>query len=316
MKILLIEICSSGKKSALEHIAGAVSKISPSFDCLLLGDVSEMTIKMAESIQGLENLWIYTSKDSKGFLSEPWIKPISELIKAEAYQGIFAQHNTQSKDFIPHLAANFDATSMTDIIDIEDKKIFKRPIYAGNAIETISFLGERLFLTLRAQAFEKAKQGKMTGKRATKEISLDLSKTQWVKAMKSNTDKPDLQTAEIVVSGGRGVGSKENFALIEQLADTLQAAIGASRAAVDQGYITNDHQVGQTGKIIAPQIYFAIGISGAIQHLAGMKESKVIVAINKDEDAPILKVADYGLVGDLFEVLPKLCAYIDKKNKN
>ena len=206
---------------------------------------------------------------------------------------------------MPRLSASFDCMQVSDVIEILDQKKFKRPIYAGNAIATVENSSEKNFLTIRTTAFDAFSFENSDSQPA--EINLVNSDQSAVISQElTKSERPELSAASVVISGGRGVGSSENFKILEQLADKLNAALGASRAAVDAGYVPNDYQVGQTGKVIAPQLYIAVGISGAIQHLAGMKDSKVIVAINKDEDAPIFQVSDYGLVGDLFEIIPKM----------
>ncbi len=227
---------------------------------------------------------------------------------ASGYSHILASADTTSKDYMPRAAALLDVAQISEIISIEGSDTFKRPIYAGNAIATVQSFDALKVITVRSSAFEKV--GVQENSAPIDVISFDglpLLST-LVSEEKVISDRPELTTARIIVSGGRGVGSAENFALIESLADKLGAAVGASRAAVDAGFVGNDLQVGQTGKIVAPELYIAVGISGAIQHLAGMKESKVIVAINKDAEAPIFQVADYGLVGDLFQVLPEFAA--------
>jgi electron transfer flavoprotein alpha subunit len=234
-------------------------------------------------------------------------EPLTELIRslADGYDHIVFPATTTGKNVAPRLAALLDVMVISDIVGVEGPDTFARPIYAGNAIQTVQSGDAKKVITVRGAGFEAA------GEQAAAPIETvgaadDPGLSSWVADRVAASDRPELASAKIVVSGGRGVGSEENFRIIEKLADKLGAAVGASRAAVDSGYAPNDWQVGQTGKVVAPELYIAVGISGAIQHLAGMKDSKVIVAINKDEEAPIFQVADYGLVGDLFQLVPEL----------
>ncbi|MER2510078.1 MAG: FAD-binding protein [Amaricoccus sp.] len=234
-------------------------------------------------------------------------EPLADLILglAGGYEQIVFPGTTTGKNVAPRVAALLDVMVISDIIGVVSGDTFERPIYAGNAIQTVRSTDAKKVITVRGASFA------ATGEQAPAPIEVapaaaDPGLSSWVADQTQVSDRPELASAKIVVSGGRGVGSEENFAIIEKLADKLGAAVGASRAAVDSGFAPNDWQVGQTGKVVAPDLYIAVGISGAIQHLAGMKDSKVIVAINKDEEAPIFQVADYGLVGDLFQIVPEL----------
>jgi len=234
-------------------------------------------------------------------------EPIADLIVSLAgdYEHIVAPATTNGKNILPRVAAMLDVMVISDVTKIVSADTFERPIYAGNAIQTVQSVDAKKVMSIRTTGFDAAEE---TGSASVESIAAagNPGLSEWLEDKVQTSDRPELTSAKIVVSGGRGVGSEENFALIEQLADKLGAAVGASRAAVDSGYAPNDWQVGQTGKVVAPELYIAVGISGAIQHLAGMKDSKVIVAINKDEEAPIFQIADYGLVADLFDALPAL----------
>jgi electron transfer flavoprotein alpha subunit len=236
-------------------------------------------------------------------------EPVAALIVSLAgdYSHIVAPSTSASKNILPRVAALLDVMVISEVTAVIDAETFERPIYAGNAIQTVKSTDATKVATIRTSTFDASGEGG-----AAPVTSIDAARdpglSSWVEDKVAESDRPELTSAGVVVSGGRGVGSQEDFKIIEDLADTLGAAVGASRAAVDSGYAPNDWQVGQTGKVVAPDLYVAIGISGAIQHLAGMKDSKVIVAINKDEEAPIFQVADFGLVGDLFDVVPQLTA--------
>ncbi|WND03996.1 FAD-binding protein [Temperatibacter marinus] len=228
------------------------------------------------------------------------------LSVAGEYDAILAPATTTGKNFLPRVAASLDVAQISDIVSVESTDTFKRPIYAGNAIATVQSSDTKKVITVRATAFDKAAATGGSAEVVSVDATEGSGKSSYVGSELSESDRPELTSAKVIISGGRGMGSGENFSIIEAVADKLGAAVGASRAAVDAGFVPNDYQVGQTGKIVAPELYIAVGISGAIQHLAGMKDSKIIVAINKDEEAPIFQVADYGLVADLFEAVPEL----------
>ncbi|MGG7645100.1 electron transfer flavoprotein subunit alpha/FixB family protein [Rhodovulum sp. YNF3179] len=234
-------------------------------------------------------------------------EPVADLVVslADDYEHIVAPATVSAKNIMPRVAALLDVMVITDITAVVDGATFERPVYAGNAMQTVKSSDAKKVVTIRTSTFDAAGEG---GSAAVEKIGAagDPGLSEWVEDKVAESDRPELTSAKIVVSGGRGVGSEENFDIVKQLADKLGAAVGASRAAVDSGYAPNDWQVGQTGKVVAPDLYIACGISGAIQHLAGMKDAKVIVAINKDEEAPIFQVADYGLVADLFDAVPEL----------
>jgi electron transfer flavoprotein alpha subunit len=227
------------------------------------------------------------------------------------YDAILTPATTVGKNFMPRVAAKLDVMLISDITAVESADTFVRPIYAGNAMLTVKSNDAKKVITVRPTTFEKAGDG---GSASVESLDAPAASanSEFVSEELSKSDRPELTAAKIVISGGRGMGNGENFAILEKVADKLNAAVGASRAAVDAGFVPNDYQVGQTGKVVAPELYIAVGISGAIQHLAGMKDSKVIVAINKDEEAPIFSVADYGLVADLFQAVPEFEAELGK----
>ena len=246
--------------------------------------------------------------------------PIAENIEpivlsiAEKYSHIMAPATTFGKNIFPRIAVKLDLAQISDVINIISSDTFMRPIYAGNAIATVKSNDKTKIITIRPTSFDPVETSGGSHVVENLEFEIQNNTVEFIDREESQSERPELSTARVVISGGRGLQSAENFKLLNEIADKLNAAVGASRAAVDAGYVSNDYQVGQTGKVVVPDLYIAVGISGAIQHLAGMKESKVIVAINKDEEAPIFNVADYGLTADLFEVLPQLSSELDKLN--
>ncbi len=281
----------------------AAVKLGFDVDLLLAGENLSAMSEQAASIAGVSNVLIADDVAYAHQLAENLADLVLSL--ADNYSHIVASATTTGKNFMPRVAALLDVAQISEIIDVIDADTFKRPIYAGNAIATVKSLDSKKVITVRASSFDIAQeQAPVAVSSVTGKGSVGLS--EFVSEQQTESERPELTAAPVVISGGRGMQNGENFALLNGIADKLGAAIGASRAAVDAGFVPNDMQVGQTGKIVAPDLYIAVGISGAIQHLAGMKDSKVIVAINKDPDAPIFQVADYGLVADLFDVLPEL----------
>ncbi len=277
---------------------------------LVAGQNAKAAADAAAKLAGVEKVLLADDALYAHQLAEPLADLIVKL--APSYDAIIAPSTSVSKNVLPRVAALLDVMQVSDIIKVESPDTFERPIYAGNAVQTVKSTDAKKVITVRTASFGATGEG---GSAAVESISTatDPALSSFVGEDIAASDRPELTAARIIVSGGRAVGSREKFAeLIEPLADTLGAAVGASRAAVDAGYAPNDWQVGQTGKVVAPELYIALGISGAIQHLAGMKDSKFIVAINKDEDAPIFQVADYGLVGDINVVIPELKAEIAK----
>ena len=277
---------------------------------LVAGESCRQVADEVAAIEGIERVLLCDDPQ----LGHGVAESLADLIAArgEEFTHLLAPATTFGKNLMPRVAALLDVAQLSEIIEVVDADTFKRPIYAGNAIATVRSLDPLKVVTVRGTVFEPAATSGGSAPVEVIDANSGNSLSRFVSRTLTESDRPELTAARVVVSGGRGVGSKENFHLLEQLADKLGGAVGASRAAVDADFVPNDYQVGQTGKIVAPDIYFAIGISGAIQHLAGMKESKVIVAINKDEDAPIFEVADYGLVADLFDAVPALIAGLER----
>ena len=309
MAVLVIaEHDNASLKAATLNTVAAAARIGGEIHVLVAGSACAAAAEAAARIAGVARVLLADAPH----LAAQTAENVAELVRglAEGYGHVLAAATSAGKNLLPRVAALLDVAQISDIVAVESADTFVRPIYAGNALATVRSADPVKVVTVRATAFEAAGEG---GRAAIEAIAAgaDLGLAALVSREIVPSARPELGAAKIVVSGGRGVGSGENFrALLEPLADKLGAALGASRAAVDAGYVPNDYQVGQTGKIVAPQLYIAVGISGAIQHLAGMKDSKVIVAINVDPDAPIFQVADYALVGDLFALVPELSASV------
>ena len=307
MTILVIaEHDNANLKPATLNALTAAQQIGGDIDVLVAGSACQAVAQAAAAVAGVRGVLVADNAAYTHHLAENLSQLVAKL--APNYSHVLTPATTTGKDFMPRAAALLDMNMIGDVMAVVSSDTFKRPIYAGNAIATVQSADKIKLLTVRGTAFDAAVA---TGGNAAIENIGDVfaaANTAFAGEEIVKSDRPELTAAKVVVSGGRGVGSGDNFQLIYQLADKLGAAVGASRAAVDAGYVPNDMQVGQTGKVVAPNLYIAVGISGAIQHLAGMKDSKVIVAINKDPEAPIFQIADYGLVGDLFTVVPELTA--------
>jgi len=305
MSILIIaEHDNISLKQATLSVIAAAKLIGGSIDVLVAGENVSAVAEAAAKADGVDKVMVVDNAVYGHFLGEN----LSQLIVglAEGYTHILAAAGSTGKDTMPRVAALLDVAQISDIIRVEAPDTFVRPIYAGNAIATIKSSDSVKVITVRPTGFDPVAAEGGSASVEQLDVVTDAGLSAFVSEQKAKSDRPDLSSAGIVVSGGRGMQNGENFKMLEQVADLMGAAVGASRAAVDAGFVPNNMQVGQTGKIVAPQLYIAVGVSGAIQHLAGMSDSKVIVAINKDEEAPIFQVADYGLVADLFEAVPKL----------
>ncbi|GAA0349181.1 FAD-binding protein [Bowmanella denitrificans] len=301
--LVYVEHDNSHLKAENLKLVDAANKLGSELHLLVAGHQCQAVAEQAARLAGVTKVLVADDAAYEQQLAENIGMLVSEL--GRDYSHILAAATTTGKNFMPRVAALLDVSQISDIIKVESADTFVRPIYAGNAIATVQSEDTIKVITVRTSAFDAVQE---SGSAAVEAISLvkENSLSQFVSAELTESERPELTAARVVISGGRGMQNGDNFKLLEGIADKLGAAIGASRAAVDAGFVPNDMQVGQTGKIVAPELYIAVGISGAIQHLAGMKDSKVIVAINKDEEAPIFQIADYGLVGDLFQVLPEL----------
>ena len=305
MSILVIaEHDNNNLKGSTLNTVAAASEISGEISLLVAGSNCTSVLEETQTINNVSKIISVDDEKYANFLAEDMSSLVIGI--ANNYKYIMAPATTFGKNLMPRISAKLDCQQISDIISVESDDTFKRPIYAGSCIATVKSLDEIKVITVRSTAFDPVETSNSGIEIDILDASDSSNISEFVSEEIAKSDRPELTAANIVISGGRGMQSGDNFHLLDSIADKLGAAVGASRAAVDAGFVPNDYQVGQTGKIVAPDLYIAVGISGAIQHLAGMKDSKTIVAINKDEDAPIFQVADYGLVSDLFEVLPEL----------
>ena len=305
MSILVIgEHDNTNLKTGTLNTLAAAQQLDGNVDLLLVGSNHEKVVDEAKTINGINQILLVDNEIYKNFLAEDVANVVSTL--ESEYDYFLAPSSTFGKNFMPRVAAKIDTQMISDIIEVVSSDTFKRPIYAGSCIATVKSNDVKKVITVRTTAFDPVAKDNSDVSVVSIDAQTETGLSTFVSEELAESDRPELTSASIVVSGGRGMQSGDNFHLLDSIADKLGAAVGASRAAVDSGFVPNDYQVGQTGKIVAPDLYIAVGISGAIQHLAGMKDSKVIVAINKDEDAPIFQVADYGLVADLFNALPEI----------
>jgi electron transfer flavoprotein alpha subunit len=310
--LVLAEHNNKTLSDATAKTVTAAAAISTPVHVLVAGENCGAVADAAAKIAGVEKVLVADNALYAHMVAETMESLILSL--AGNYDAILAPATTNGKNILPRIAAKLDVPQISEILKVVSADTFERPIYAGNAIQTVQAAAGKKVITVRTTAFKPAGDG---GAATIEKIAAgsDPGTATFAGEALSKSERPELTSAKIVISGGRGLGSAENFKLIEKVADRLNAAIGASRAAVDAGYVPNDYQVGQTGKVVAPNLYLAIGISGAIQHLAGMKDSKIIAAVNKDEEAPIFQVADFGLVADLFQALPEMDQELAKRGR-
>jgi electron transfer flavoprotein alpha subunit len=310
--LVLAEHDNKTLSDATAKTVTAAAAISAPVHVLVAGQDCGAAAEAAAKIAGVEKILVADDALYAHMVAETMETLILSI--AGKYDAILAPATTSGKNILPRVAAKLDTPQISEILKVMSPDTFERPIYAGNAIQTVQAPAGKKVITVRATAFKAPGEG---GNAQVEKIAAaaDPGTASFAGEALSKSERPELTSAKIVVSGGRGLGSAENFKLVEKLADRLHAAVGASRAAVDAGYVPNDYQVGQTGKVVAPDLYLAVGISGAIQHLAGMKDSKIIAAINKDEEAPIFQVADYGLVADLFQALPEMDQELAKRGR-
>jgi len=310
--LLIVEHNNKELKAFTLNAATAASQIDGEVHALVIGNNCADAAKAASELPVVKKVITVEAAHYENFIAENFAPVVVKL--AENYSHIVCSANTFGKNLMPRIAAKLDTSQVSDIIKVESQDTFVRPIYAGNAFATVKSNDAKKCVTIRPTSFDPCESSGGSAPIENADAGEEYTTTKFIKREEIKSDRPELGTARVVVSGGRGMQNGDNFKLITAVADKLNAAIGASRAAVDAGYISNDHQVGQTGKVVVPDLYIAVGISGAIQHLAGMKESKVIVAINKDGEAPIFSVADYGLEADLFEALPQFLEELNKLN--
>ena len=306
--LVLAEHDQRSLKAATLHTITAAQRLGGDVDVLVAGSDARAAAEAAAAVPGVTKVLLADAPAFQQTTAESLAAVLLDVVKQRSYTHVLAPATGFGKNVMPRVAAKLDVAQVSDVTSIESPDTFVRPIYAGNAFATVQSSDAVKVLTIRTTAFDPAATSGGNAPIEAVQAPTDAGPTKVVSQELTQSARPELGSARVIVSGGRGLGSGENFKLLEALADKLHAAIGASRAAVDAGYVPNDYQVGQTGKIVAPDLYVAVGISGAIQHLAGMKDSKVIVAINKDPEAPIFQIADYGLVGDLFELIPALTA--------
>ena len=313
MSVLLIaEHDNNEVKSFTLNAITAASQIDQDLHVLVIGYNADAVVKFISEVPNVKKIIHVDNEIYQNYLAENFTPVIVK--QSENYSYVVCSANTFGKNLMPRVAALLDTSQVSDIIKVISPDTYLRPIYAGNAFATVKSTDNKKCITIRPTSFDPASTSGGSAEIVRTDAAEATTLSKFIKREAVKSDRPELGTARIVISGGRGMQSGDNFKLITAIADKLNAAIGASRAAVDAGYITNDHQVGQTGKVVVPDLYIAVGISGAIQHLAGMKESKIIVAINKDGEAPIFSVADYGLEADLFEALPQFLEELNKLN--
>ncbi|HLZ65565.1 MAG TPA: FAD-binding protein [Aliidongia sp.] len=308
--LVIAEHANSELKPATLNTVAAASQIGGEIHVLVAGSNARPAADAAAKIAGVAKVLLADAPIYEHRLAEDLAALVVKL--APGYSHVLAPATTSGKNFMPRVAALLDVAQISDISAVVSADTFVRPIYAGNALATVQSKDATKIITVRGTGFAAADATGGSAAVETIEAGATSGLSSFVSQELSKSERPELTSARVIISGGRGMQSGDNFHLLEEIADKLGAAVGASRAAVDAGFVPNDYQVGQTGKIVAPELYIAVGISGAIQHLAGMKDSKVIVAINKDEEAPIFQIADYGVVGDLFKLVPELSAELDK----